>query len=135
MAVGPQLWWGANPEIMAKYRRTVSIFDVTLMDEEQFSHQGSAVNTSAAVPEQKTRKTTLSIETHLGHLGLQLGGIWGGSPKVGEAFLDVNNGNAYRDHVHETVSTVTKVVVGPIAASLFEVPPGYEVHAEAQPDP
>ncbi len=35
------------------------------------------------------------------------------------------------DRVHETVSTITKVVVGPQPRSLFEVPAGYRVAVEA----
>jgi uncharacterized protein DUF4412 len=38
------------------------------------------------------------------------------------------------DRVHETVSTITKVQVGPQPRALFEVPPGYKVVVEA-PDP
>lgn len=38
------------------------------------------------------------------------------------------------DRVHETVSTITKVVVGPQLRSLFEVPLGYRVVVEA-PEP
>ena len=36
------------------------------------------------------------------------------------------------DRVHETVSTITKIVVGPQPRALFEVPAGYRVLAEAR---
>ncbi len=87
VAFGPQLWWGANPAVMAKYQRSFNSpfgpIAFAVMHEEQISGQG-AVTTSAAVPEQKTRKSTLYVAKRFGEFNLELGGIWGGSNKVGD---------------------------------------------------
>jgi hypothetical protein len=39
------------------------------------------------------------------------------------------------DEVHETVSTVTRVKVGPLPAGLFDPPDGYEIRKEAAANP
>ena len=98
VAFGPQIWWGANPEVILKYRRAVGPVELTFMDEEQFATQ-TDITTSAFIPEQRTRKSTIGLETHLGLLGLQLGGIWAGSPKVGRPFLELGNGNVVQDQI------------------------------------
>ena len=86
LALGPQLWWGANPALLAKYRRHLGGFDLTLVHQEDLG-QATASGTSAAVPERSTRKTTLGLERRFGRLGLELAGIWAGSTRVDDPFL------------------------------------------------
>jgi hypothetical protein len=86
VAIGPQLWWGANPAVMAKYRRTVGGIDVTLVHQEDLAQAGNT-GTSAAIPERSTRKTTLALEKHLGPLGFEVAGIWAGANKVDDPYL------------------------------------------------
>ena len=83
IAFGPQLWWGANPAVMGKYRRSFGAFDFAVIHEEQVAGQ-AAVTTSAAVPEKQTRKSTLYGATQLGIFRLELGLIWAGSTLVGD---------------------------------------------------
>jgi beta-galactosidase len=87
VAFGPQLWWGANPAIMAKYQHTfqtpVGPIDFAVIHQEQVSSQNT-ITTSAAIPEQKTRKTTLYAAKRFGEFNLEIGGIWAGSNKVGD---------------------------------------------------
>lgn len=87
LALGPQLWWGANPALMLKYRRHVGGFDVTLLHQEDLAQAG-ATGTSAAIPERSTRKTTLAIERRWGIVAAELGLIWAGSTRIDEPFLD-----------------------------------------------
>ena len=99
LAVGPQVWWGANPLAIAKYTRAFGPVAITLMDEEQFDRQRAAA-TSTVVPEQRTRKTALSLASHIGPIGLELGGLWSGSPKIGQRFLLFGDQNqVLEDHV------------------------------------
>jgi hypothetical protein len=86
VAYGPQLWWGANPAVLVKYRRQVGLFDAAAIYHEDVSEQ-SAVNTSIAIPEPKTRKVSLQLATRLGPCGVEAGGLWSGSTKVGDGFL------------------------------------------------
>ncbi len=85
LALGPELWWGANPAFMAKYRRRVGSFDITGIFQEDISQQGTTTS-SFAVPTPESRKATLSIATSRGPFGIEVGGIWSGNPRVGETF-------------------------------------------------
>jgi len=85
LAFGPQLWWGANPAILAKYSRNIEHFDVTAVFHEDIDEQGQTVS-SIAIPQPKTRRATLSLEREIGKFGFQLGGIWGGQPLNGREF-------------------------------------------------
>lgn len=85
VAFGPQLWWGANPAVIAKYTRSFGAFDVTGIFHEDLDEPGPTVS-SIAVPMPLTRRATLHVETQLGPLGVEVGGIWGGQPLVGRTF-------------------------------------------------
>lgn len=103
MAFGPQLWWGANPAILLKYSRNIGKFGVTGIFHEDLDEQGPAVS-SFAVPLPQTRRATLHIERALGKLGVEIGGIWGGSPLIGRSFqlineADNNDNKAYQDEI------------------------------------
>ncbi|MDZ4862921.1 MAG: glycoside hydrolase family 2 TIM barrel-domain containing protein [Gemmatimonadota bacterium] len=84
-AIGPELWWGANPAVMAKYRRRVGNFDITGIYQDDIARQGTT-SSSFAVPSPPTRKATLHIATTRGAVGIDVGGIWSGDTKVGETF-------------------------------------------------
>jgi len=84
-AIGPQLWWGANPAFLLKYSRTIGKFDATVVYHEDIDDIGEAV-TSIAVPLPKTRRATLHVKRDFGDIGVELGGIWGGQPLNGREF-------------------------------------------------
>ena len=85
LAYGPELWWGANPALLLKYQRTFGSVVATGMFHEDVDEQSALIST-VAVPVPPTRTATLHLETTRGSLGLEVGGIWGGKPKVGETF-------------------------------------------------
>ncbi len=85
VAFGPELWWGANPAVLVKYRKKVGAFDVTGIFHEDLDTPPQTVS-SFAIPMPVTRRATLGLETELGPLGLQIGGMWGGQPLVGRTF-------------------------------------------------
>jgi hypothetical protein len=84
-AFGPQLWWGANPAVLLKYSKTLGHYNVTGVFHEDVDELGGAVS-SYAIPSPITRRATLHIERDFGAFGLELGGIWGGSPLNGRSF-------------------------------------------------
>ncbi len=87
VAFGPELWWGANPSGLAKYRRRVGAFDVTGIYQEDIARMTvGAATSSFAVPIPPTRRATLALATTRGPLGIEMGGIWAGSTKVGDRF-------------------------------------------------
>ncbi len=85
VAFGPELWWGANPAVLVKYSRRVGQFDITGIYHEDIDEQAPAVS-SFAIPSPPTRRTTIHVKRTFGKLGVELGGIWAGQPRVGETF-------------------------------------------------
>ena len=89
VAFGPQVYWGANPMVMGKYQHTfpgvgpLGPISLAVIHQEQIAGQ-STVTTSTAVPEQKTRKSTVYAASRVGPLNVELGVIWAGSNKVGD---------------------------------------------------
>ena len=103
VAYGPQLWWGANPAVLVKYTRKVSIFDITGIFQDDLD-KNTNTTSSVAIPLPKNRKGTVEIKTKFGPWGIQLGGIWAGSTKLGESFeiVDGTAGNysVYTDKIN-----------------------------------
>jgi len=98
VAFGPQLWWGANPAVLVKYRKQVGPFNTTTVYHEDISEQ-SSVSSSNAIPEPKTRKVSLQFETARGDWGFEGGAIWSGSTKVGDEFQILEDGVVYQDDI------------------------------------
>ena len=93
VAYGPQLWWGANPAVMLKYRRTVGRFDATAVYQNDLTGQTS-VSSSAAIPLPPTNKFTLHLKTSRGPAVFELGGIRSGASKTGQPFQVVGDAGA-----------------------------------------
>ena len=60
VAYGPQLWWGANPTVMAKYYRIFGDFKFAVMHQEDIAQQASGI-ASSVIPQPKSRKSTLYL--------------------------------------------------------------------------
>jgi len=89
VAFGPELWWGANPAVLLKYSRAVSIFTITGMFHEDVD-QNTSAQSSFAIPTPQTRRASLDVKTNLGKLGVDIGGLWSGQPRNGETFQIVD---------------------------------------------
>ena len=85
VAYGPQLWWGANPAFLAKYRRQIGRIDATGIYQNDFAGQ-TTVNSSSAVPLPPTRKGTLALKAARGAVVVEVGGIWSGGNKADQVF-------------------------------------------------
>ncbi|MDB4969357.1 MAG: hypothetical protein JWN44_5046 [Myxococcales bacterium] len=98
VAVGPEIYWGANPSLIVKYQRSFGPLTATLMHNEDLAH-GAGTQTSAVIREPPTRRTTLALELRLPRVLLQVGGIWAGSTKVDQPFLWTrpSSGRGYLD--------------------------------------
>ncbi|MBP7184319.1 MAG: glycosidase [Saprospiraceae bacterium] len=103
VAFGPELWWGANPAFLAKYSKKIAKFDVTAIFHEDLDQRGGT-QSSFAIPQPKTRRTTLTIQRTLGKFGINLGGIWAGQPLNGRTFQVVRgtegNYQIYQDQLN-----------------------------------
>ena len=89
VAIGPELWWGANPAALAKYRRSIGPFETTVIYQEDLAEAGRA-STSFAIPLPPTRKATLHTTVTRGNMVVDVGGIWSGSTKEGQPFQIVD---------------------------------------------
>lgn len=89
LAMGPQIYWGANPTVIAKLRDDVGPVTLTLTHQEDLARSGNAT-TSSAISEPRLRRSALVLETGKNGEALTLGGIWAGSNKVGQGFQTVS---------------------------------------------
>ena len=84
---GPQIYWGANPTIIAKYSHSLgSGVTATLMHQEDIASQAE-VSTSRAIPEPLDRRSSLHVTHEGGSLTTEAGVLWSGSRKVGRRFF------------------------------------------------
>ncbi len=86
VAFGPELWWAANPAVFVKYNKKMGTFDATAIYHEDIAQNRSS-ETSGRVPERENRKVTVQLATKRGPWGLEVGGIWSGAPREGDAFV------------------------------------------------
>ena len=99
-AIGPQLWWGANPTMLFKYRKQLGKWDIAGIYHRDFDRStefdpitGARVidpvqARSGIIPPWATERATLAIQREFGKFGVMIGGIWGGSPLNGLAYQD-----------------------------------------------
>lgn len=88
LALGPQIYWGANPTVIAKLRENLGLVSLTLTHQEDLARSGVAT-TSSAISEPRLRRSAVVLETGKNGEGLTIGGIWAGSNKVGQTFQTV----------------------------------------------
>ena len=98
LAFGPELWWGANPAILAKYSRKLAKFDITGMFHEDVT-QRSGLQSSFAVPTPKTRKAALTVSRKFEKFSFDIGGLWAGQPLNGRTFQLMRDGKVYQDQI------------------------------------
>ncbi len=89
IAIGPELWWGANPAILARYTREIAGMKITGVFHEDLEQRVGS-ESSFAVPVPKTRRATIGLEKEYGAFGIHAGGIWGGQPLLGRTFQTMN---------------------------------------------
>ena len=85
VAYGPQLWWGANPTVMAKYYRVFGDFKFAVMHQEDIAQQATGI-ASSVIPQPKSRKSTLYFGYASRRITLELGGITSRSNFIGDAY-------------------------------------------------
>ena len=126
-AIGPQLWWGANPTMLFKYQKQIGKFDVTGIYHRDFETEiqidpvtGQRVLDanqlrSGIIPAFPTERATLSIQRDFGKFDVKIGGIWAGSPLNGSTYQDVTGtpGNyiVYNDKIQSSDNWGGKVKI------------------------
>ncbi len=91
IAFGPQIYWGANPTVLAKYRRAFGPVAVTFLHQEDIAPLAvDQTATSVVIAEQMLRRSTVHLAYARGtSFTADVGGIWSGSNKVGQGFVRV----------------------------------------------
>ncbi len=96
VAIGPELWWGANPAVLVKQQASLGPVQGTVIYQEDLAEAGTA-SSSFAIPLPPTRKATVHLTGTRGGLTLEVGGIMSGSTKAGQTFqLADGEPGAYR---------------------------------------
>jgi len=99
LAFGPQLWWGANPAVVGRYRFRTGPLTWTALHQEDIAQQAQ-VTSSRAIPQPKGRVSTLGVEAGAGGWDLAVAGIVGGTEQIGADFQSVvpaGSGESYGD--------------------------------------
>ncbi|MCY1000748.1 hypothetical protein OWM54_26725 [Myxococcus sp. MISCRS1] len=85
LAIGPELYWGANPSIVAKYRKGFGNAALTLVHQEDIA-RGGTQQTASVIRERVARRTALTFEWNQGPLSVDVGGILAAPQRIGEEF-------------------------------------------------
>ena len=105
LAFGPELWWGANPALILKYRTSIGRFNLAGLFQYDIS-QRKGSTTSYAIPVPKNTRASLMVNRTFGRLDITVGGLWSGNPLVGRAFQATKDYKAdatvYQDVVKNT---------------------------------
>lgn len=102
LAIGPELWWGANPAFLLKYSTNIGKTTVSAIFHEDVAKREKATS-SYAIPVPKNRRATVAVKRSFGPLTLEVGGIWSGQPQVGREFQiaegESGNYTIYKDKI------------------------------------
>jgi len=90
VAFGPEIYWGANPTIIAKYYRQSGPWSFSLMHQEDIAQRASAP-TSSVIPIPQDRRSTLYLSRQFGPLTVEIGGIMAGSRRIGQDYQRVED--------------------------------------------
>ncbi|WP_420441979.1 glycoside hydrolase family 2 TIM barrel-domain containing protein [Candidatus Palauibacter sp.] len=89
VAIGPELWWGANPAVLVKHQSRIGPLETAVIYQEDLAEAG-ATTSSFAIPLPPTRKATVHVATTRNGATFEAGGIMSGGTKVGETFQVVD---------------------------------------------
>lgn len=112
IAFGPELWWGANPAIVAKYQREFGKYAFAAMYHEDLA-QSNNTESSFAIPQPKTRRATLHVQRKFNKLTVDMGGIWSGQPLIDRTYQvirgDENNPIVYENKITDNDTWGSKI--------------------------
>ena len=122
VVTGPEVYWGANPKVVAKYDFAFRHFKYSLIHAEDFT-RAKASSTATEATSRATRQTTLSMETDIiPRSKLQLAYLFSGSEKLDEPFYYYENGQVYQDKIQllDTQGAKAKIAVDLIRGSKLD---------------
>ena len=102
IAMGPELWWGANPAILLKYSKQIAGMDISAIYHEDVAKL-TETTTSFAIPVPKNKRFTLAMKRNFGKTAIEMGTIHSGQPQTGKTFQIVEgepgNYTVYQDRI------------------------------------
>jgi beta-galactosidase len=102
VAIGPELYWGANPSVIGKWSHAFGALAVTAMHQEDLAERSGAATSSTGF-EPLTRRSTLQAKLQRGAATLDVGGIFAASQRVDRTytFASPSAGPGYLDSGYE----------------------------------
>ncbi|MEM9056955.1 MAG: hypothetical protein AAGD86_05725, partial [Pseudomonadota bacterium] len=99
VAVGPQLYWGANPKVLLKYSSNIGSWNYTFIHSDDFARRGSAIAATQATIRQ-SRETTLYLEKELSDSAkIELGGMIANDNREGELYKYTDGADIIEDSI------------------------------------
>jgi len=96
---GNEVFWGANPKVILKYRWKWGKTELAFMHDEDIARRGDSSSATAATDIQ-TRRTTLYAKRDLADgWTLELGGIFASNEKIDETFTRYDDGVVFLDKI------------------------------------
>ena len=105
LALGPELWWGANPAIILKYYRQIGKFNVAGMFHYDID-QREGTTTSYAIPLPQNTRASIMLERTFGRFNIMAGGLWSGQPLVGRTFQATTEYNEHATVYQDVIKTM-----------------------------
>lgn len=100
LAVGPQLYWGANPSAILKYHKQKGPWEYAFVAHADLAGQGNLA-TSNVIPQLLNQRASIYLKRTLGNIDIEMGALTSGLPRVGQRFqyvVDAQEGEqSYRD--------------------------------------
>ncbi len=110
LLLGPEVYWGANPKVMAKYNFGSEQYKFSIIHAEDIARTSTSATQTAI--EKPSRATTFSVKsTALPGTTVEIGVISAASEKVGEKFSSVDSGNIVYDKIRfvDTLGAKAKI--------------------------
>ncbi len=85
VALGPEIYWGANPTVLGKWSHQLGPVALTVMHQEDVAERTGAATSSAAF-EPLSRRSTVQASLPHGRAKLDVGGIFAAPQRVGRTY-------------------------------------------------
>ena len=96
---GPEVYWGANPKVVLKYRKQLGRFDTTFMHSEDVARLTDAISATAPTVIQ-SRQTTLYTKTNLSDkVKLEVGGMIASTERIDDEFTRLSGDEVIVDEI------------------------------------
>ena len=98
VAFGPEVYWGANPTVIAKWSHRFGPVGLTVMHQEDIAERAGATTSSAGY-EPLTRRSTVQAKLARGRATVDVGAIFAAPQRVGReyVFTSAADGGGYLD--------------------------------------